>query len=155
MNPDYFRNLVFGAEDGLVSTVGVLFGLAISGEYTSRQIILAGLVLIVVEALSMGVGAFLSEKGVHELPGGKKHRDNPTVDGIIMFFSYFVSGFVTLMPYKIMPVGPAKYCSVALTLFTLFMVGYLPHRELKGGGRMVTLAGIAIFVGYVVAQIFT
>ena len=29
INQDYFRNMIFGAEDGLVSTVGILFGISV------------------------------------------------------------------------------------------------------------------------------
>ncbi|KKS14240.1 MAG: hypothetical protein UU72_C0051G0009 [candidate division WWE3 bacterium GW2011_GWB1_41_6] len=52
--PEYFRNLLFGAEDSLVSTVGVLFGVASSSAYTQQQILVTGLIVIAVEALSMG-----------------------------------------------------------------------------------------------------
>ena len=59
----YMRNLIFGAEDSLVSTVGLLSGIAIGGVPKSA-IILTGIVLIFVEAFSMGVGSYLSEYSV-------------------------------------------------------------------------------------------
>jgi VIT1/CCC1 family predicted Fe2+/Mn2+ transporter len=154
MNPDYFRNLIFGAEDSLVSTVGVLFGLAISGEYSSRQIILAGLVLIVVEALSMGAGAFLSEKEVHELVHEKGHKDSPSTDGIIMFLAYFVSGFIILGHYMFFPVDTAKYYSVGISLVGLYMIGFFPTKRARSGLRMTIVAGMAILLGFIVAKAF-
>jgi len=56
-----FRNFIFGVEDSLVSTVGLLSGIAAAD--TSRfTIITTGIVLIFVEAFSMGIGSFLSEE---------------------------------------------------------------------------------------------
>ena len=52
----YFRNFIFGVEDSLVSTVGLLSGVAIAGV-PSRTILLTGVVLILVEAFSMAAGA--------------------------------------------------------------------------------------------------
>lgn len=154
LNVDYLRNILFGAEDSLVSTVGVLFGLASSSDYNSHLLILAGITLIAVEALSMGVGSYLSETEVHETKDGKKHRDSPVLDGVIMLFSYLVFGIITLAPYLILPMETARYFSVAITLGFLFIVGYLPTENVKSGVRMLVTAGLAILVGFMVASLF-
>jgi len=60
------REVVFGLEDGMISTLGVLVGIAI-GTSDHFVIILSGLVVIVVESLSMGVGSYLSAKSVREI----------------------------------------------------------------------------------------
>src|SRR5689334_15258990 len=120
INADYLRNLLFGAEDSLVSTVGVLFGLASSPDYTVRLLILAGITLIAVEALSMGVGSYLSEVEVHETKSGKSHVDSPILDGVLMLFSYLLFGTIVLIPYLLLPIATAKYTSVAVTLGFLF-----------------------------------
>jgi len=59
------REVVFGIEDGMVSTLGALTGIAVgSGEqYT---VLLAGLVVISVESISMGIGSYLSNKSQKE-----------------------------------------------------------------------------------------
>jgi hypothetical protein len=44
----YLRNFIFGVEDSLVSTVGLLAGVA-AGGVSSAAILTTGLVLIVVE----------------------------------------------------------------------------------------------------------
>lgn len=153
INPDYLRSVVFGAEDSLVSTVGFLFGLASSGEYTSRLLILAGIVLIAVEALSMGVGAYLSETEVHELDTQKIHRDSTVIDGVLMFFSYLIFGSAVLLPYMALGMDVAKYISVLVTLAFLFLTGYLPTNKIKDGARMFIVAGFAILIGFLVANI--
>lgn len=60
------REIVFGAEDGMVSTLGALTGIAI-GTSDHFTVILAGLVIVAVESTGMSVGSFLSNKSVKEV----------------------------------------------------------------------------------------
>ncbi len=55
------REIIFGLEDGMVSTLGAVTGIAAA---TSNQaiVILSGLVIISVESVSMAVGSYLSSK---------------------------------------------------------------------------------------------
>ncbi len=68
VNPllDSIREIIFGLGDGLVSTLGVVVGVA-AGTNDSRIVIITGLVLIVVEALSMAAGSYLSSKSHRQL----------------------------------------------------------------------------------------
>ncbi len=155
LNTEYFKNLVFGIEDSLVSTVGVLFGLASSPNTFQKQILLSGFIIISVEALSMGAGAFLTETSAHELDGRKLHGDSPVIDGIVMFLSYFIAGFIPISAYLIFgDVGVAKYVSLILTLISLFILGYAPTKKLKAAIRMMVVASMAASVGFIVAEVF-
>lgn len=60
------REIVFGLEDSLVSTIGVVAGIA-AGTGDQQIVILSGSVLVVVEALSMAAGSFLSSQSHHRL----------------------------------------------------------------------------------------
>jgi VIT1/CCC1 family predicted Fe2+/Mn2+ transporter len=61
-----FREIIFGVEDGLVSTLGVIVGVtAATGDL--RTVIISGLVVIFVEAVAMGAGTYLSSKSEQEL----------------------------------------------------------------------------------------
>src|SRR3990167_8861281 len=92
----HLRSFVFGVEDSLVSTVGLLSGIAASGM-SGREILLTGSVLVLVEAFSMAAGSFLSEYSAEEyLAKEKVMVVRPLLDGTIMFFSYFLSGFIPL-----------------------------------------------------------
>lgn len=61
-----FREVVFGMEDGMVSTLGAITGIAI-GSQDHFIILLSGLVIISVESISMGIGSFLSNKSEEDL----------------------------------------------------------------------------------------
>ncbi len=55
------RDGVFGVQDGLISTLGALTGIA-EGTRSPEAVMIAGLVIIVVESLSMAAGSYLSSK---------------------------------------------------------------------------------------------
>ena len=61
----WFKEIVFGLEDGMVSTLGAITGIAI-GSMDQNTIVLAGIVVITVESISMGVGSYLSNISVKE-----------------------------------------------------------------------------------------
>jgi VIT1/CCC1 family predicted Fe2+/Mn2+ transporter len=60
------RELVFALEDGIVSTGGAVVGIA-AGTGDERIVVLSGMVIIVVAALSTASGTFLSNKSVQQL----------------------------------------------------------------------------------------
>jgi vacuolar iron transporter family protein len=60
------REIVFGAEDGMVSTLGAITGIAV-GTGDPYTILLAGLVVIAVESVSMGIGSYISNRAAQEV----------------------------------------------------------------------------------------
>ena len=60
------RELVFGMEDGMVSTLGAVTGIALATQDVFTTI-LSGLIVIGVESISMGVGSYLSSKSVRDI----------------------------------------------------------------------------------------
>ena len=60
------REAIFGLEDGMVSTMGAVTGIAVgTGNYFT--VVLSGLVIIAVESISMSVGSYLSSKSEREI----------------------------------------------------------------------------------------
>ena len=55
------REAVFGVQDGLISTLGALTGIA-EGTQSGETVLIAGLVIVAVESLSMASGSYLSSK---------------------------------------------------------------------------------------------
>ncbi len=154
----YLRNFVFGVEDSLVSTAGLLSGIASAGV-PKTTILLTGVILIFVEAFSMGVGSFLSERSIEAyLKQTKSLFAHSFAGGTIMFFSYFVSGFVPLLPYLILNVESAFWASILLSLAALFVLGFISAKVFKAnvlqnGLRMLLIGGIAIGVGVFVGNL--
>ena len=154
----YIRNFIFGAEDSLVSTVGLLAGIASAG-LARREIVISGIILICVEAFSMSVGSFLSERTTEESnPDFKRHESNSSLAAVVMFVSYFAFGLVPLFPYLIIDVNPAFWWSITVSLAALFILGFVSAKILKtkvsrSALRMLFVGGLAIGLGVAVGVI--
>jgi len=74
----YLRELIFGFEDSLVSTLGAITGIA-GGSQDNSIVILAGMVIIFVESLSMGAGTYLASKSEREVVEETIRREKHTV----------------------------------------------------------------------------
>lgn len=153
----YIRNVIFGIEDSLAATVGLLAGLATEAVPLST-IILTGFVYIFVEAFSMGVGSFLSEESAEDYEDTKGDGLRTFYASIAMFVACVIGGFVPLLPYLVTEGVTAIYASIALSVFFLGCMGYV-QAKVTGKKvwprivRMVLLGGTAIAVGVIVGQV--
>lgn len=157
-NSAYLRNFVFGVEDSLVSTVGLLSGIAISGM-EREDIITTGLILILVEAISMSAGSFLSESSAEEYETRTESLTKRSyLSAFIMFLSYFISGFVPLAPYFLYEGSTAFLASIGVSVGALFVLGVISAhfsrtRHLRSALRVVLIGGLAIGAGILVGGI--
>ena len=153
----YLRNFVFGVEDSLVSTVGLLSGVAAVGS-EFQITFTTGVILILVEALSMAIGSFLSENSAEEYAEHKEESLSLSIpDSLIKFISYFISGFVPLFPYIFLPAETALPISIAASLVALCALGVVSSKVSqtsiwKGITKMVILGGVAIAAGVAVGS---
>ena len=155
----YVRNFIFGIEDSLVSTVGLLSGIATS-QVPHATILLTGFIYVFVEAFSMAVGSFLSEDSAQEYVAGGEVSDRlPAVGSIIMFVSFVLAGFVPIVPYLIFVGVTALYTSISFSILVLFILGFVNGKFSKvkpwrRAFRMAILGGLAIGIGVLVGKFF-
>lgn len=74
LNNSVLREIVFGMEDGMVSTMGAVTGIAAASQ-SYFVVVLSGLVIIAVESISMAVGSYLSSKSEKEIDERKLHEE--------------------------------------------------------------------------------
>lgn len=152
MGATYFRNFIFGVEDSLVSTVGLLSGVAIAGV-ERETIFLTGVILIFVEAVSMAAGSFLSEASAEDYTAQRTvPQKNSVLAAAVMFTSYFVAGFIPLAPYMFEGGERALELSITLSISALFVLGAVSGmlsrvHIVRSAVRMMVVGGIAIAVG--------
>lgn len=156
LNEDYFRSIMFGLQDGLVSTTGVVAGIS-AGVSDRAIIILASFVAISVEASSMAAGQYSSEKAVHEMDKKGRHRDDLIAGAIFMFLSYLVAGLIPIAPFLIFPPDTARVISILVALIGLFALGYLKgklveHMALRSAAEMLFIGGLATAIGLIVGN---
>ncbi len=143
MIKENLRTIIFGIEDSLVSTTGVIVGLITTGA-AEKTVLAAGLITIIVEATSMGAGEFIS------------NDENPEKDkaairkGILMLVSYLIAGIWVISPLFLNIQNQAII--IALAMLSLFILGFwrgavLKGKKLKFALRTLLIGGIACVFG--------
>ena len=162
---DSIREIIFGLEDGLVSTLGAVTGIA-AGSQNTFVVILSGLVLIAVEASSMAAGSYLSSKSAtavdqasHKENGEKAHASHSSAlrAGVVMGGFYFVGGFVPLTAYFFLPIHQAYLPSISATAIVLFLIGiwsagYTKQSRVKSGLEMAGISLGAALIGFFIGR---
>lgn len=154
---EYLQSAMFGFNDALVSTTGVIVGVS-TGTSNKQIVVLAGLVTILVEALSMGSGQYLSSKSVHQMQNGKSFKTSIT-SGLIMFFAYFLAGLVPLSAILLFPMDYSREVAIVAALISLFVLGYLKGKYVKvspirSALEIVIIGGLTTGIGILVGNIF-
>jgi VIT1/CCC1 family predicted Fe2+/Mn2+ transporter len=155
----YLRTVVFGVLDSVVSTVGLLAGLDVVGT-PHRVLALTGVIYAFVEAFSMAVGNYLSEESAEEYAAkGIVASRTPLIGGVVMFVVFVLAAFIPIIPYLLSSTWVAFVGSIALSMFTLFVVGMVSGRisrlpMLSRALRMTGLGGAAIIIGVLVGSLF-
>ena len=148
----YIRDIVYGANDGIITTFAVVAGVT-GGSLSPRAVLIVGAANLFADGLSMGVGNYLSirsNESAREAEDLPEEEASPTRHGIATFLAFFAAGSIPLAPY-ILPfaAGGSLAASVILTFGALFVIGSL--RSLVTVDRW-WVAGLEMFgLGAVVA----
>jgi vacuolar iron transporter family protein len=121
----YIRDLVYGANDGIITTFAVVAGVA-GGALSTRAVLIVGAANLLADGLSMGVGNYLgirAEEGSRALQGLPEAEASPVKHGMATFLAFVVAGAVPLAPYFVGGNVSRLAVSSVLTLAALFGVG--------------------------------
>jgi VIT1/CCC1 family predicted Fe2+/Mn2+ transporter len=157
----YLRDLVYGANDGIITTFAVVAGVA-GGALSARAVLIVGAANLIADGLSMGVGNYLgirSHESARAAQGLPEEEASPARHGLATFLAFVVAGAIPLAPY-LMQADNSAALSAVVTLLTLFAVGALRSLvtvdrwwtaglEMLGLGAVVAVAAYAsgAFVG--------
>lgn len=158
IHEDYLRSGLFGIQDGLVSTTGVVVGIS-AGIENKAIVILAALVAVTVEASSMAAGQYSSEKAVHQMDKTGKHTDSLTVGALVMFFGYLLGGIVPIIPTILFDQSQARVIAIVAAFIGLFALGYIKghivgHKPLRSAIELFVIGAIATTIGLIVGYVF-
>ena len=154
LHEDYFRSIMFGVQDGLVSTTGVVVGIS-AGVSQKEIVVLAAFVAVAVEATSMAAGQYSSEKAVHQMDKTGKHTDSLILGALIMFFSYLLAGLIPIVPVILFNQSDARILSIIFAFIGLFLVGYIKgkvveHKPLRSAIELFIIGAVATSIGLLV-----
>lgn len=153
----YIRDLIYGANDGIITTFAVVAGVA-GGALSARAVLIVGAANLLADGLSMGVGNYLgirAEEGSRALQGLPEAEASPVKHGLATFLAFVVAGAVPLVPYLAGGSGtPRLMLSIMLTLAALFGVGaarsifsqeswWMTGLEMLGLGVVVAMVAFA------------
>lgn len=145
----YIRDIVFGIEDGIVSTLGALTGIAV-GSREQTIVLLAGFVIIAVESISMGIGSYLSQRSEEDVKKRKLNEEKseieqyPTEEREELLALYCRDGWPKSIAQKMTETAAAdpKLMLKEMALRELRILPSHGSHSLKGG--------LAMFVSYIV-----
>jgi vacuolar iron transporter family protein len=159
----YIRDLVYGANDGVITTFAVVAGVT-GGTLSPMTVLVLGIANLLADGLSMGVGNYLgirSDERVREAQQLPEQEAFPARHGLVTFVAFVAAGAVPLMPYLFSGASLDRVIrSIGLSLAVLFTVGAARARvgtgtwwanglEMVGLGAVV--GGVAYYAGRVVA----
>lgn len=150
----YIRDLVYGANDGVITTFAVIAGVT-GGTLSPVTVLVLGVANLIADGLSMGVGNYLgirSDERVREAQRLPEQEAFPIRHGVATFVAFVVAGSVPLLPY-IFSGGTADRFVLAtiLSLAVLFLVGAVRARVGAGTwwGNGLEMLGLGVIVGAV------
>lgn len=143
----YLPDIVFGANDGVITTFAVVAGVVGAGMSTTVILIL-GFANLLADGFSMGASNVLSRRS-ETVNGTLPTLLSVTRHGVATFIGFITAGLVPLLAYFIPWFETARFASaIVLALLTLFAVGagrsYFTARNwLVSGLEMLFIGGIA------------
>ena len=161
----YIRDLVYGANDGIITTFAVVAGVA-GASLSSRIVLVLGVANLVADGISMGASNYLgirSERAATRLHGGAVDDTSPLAHGAMTFGAFVVAGAFPLVAY-LLPIAPSNRFTAAcvLTFTTQVLVGaartfVTGQRWLASGLEMLAVgaaaAGCAYWIGRAVSSV--
>jgi len=122
----YIRDLVYGANDGIITTFAVVSGVA-GGQLSQLAVLVVGAANLAADGVSMGVGNFLAiraDERAREADGLPELERHPWKHGLATLIAFIVAGAVPLVPYLVpVPSAQQLVVSTVLTFTTLFVFG--------------------------------
>ena len=121
----YVRELIDGANDGIITTFAVVDGVA-GGGLSIRVVLIVGAANLFADGLSIAVGNHLSirsHESVLESQQLPEEEAFPLRHAAATFLSFVAAGLLPLLPYMVAVCPADRFTlSIALTLLTLFAV---------------------------------
>ena len=154
----YLGDLIYGANDGIVTTFAVVAGVVGAG-LSPRVVLILGISNLLADGFSMGASNYLAtrSRSAAELETvGSISEPYPIRHGFMTFLAFVAAGLVPLVAY-LFPINEHQRLPVttALAAFSLFTVGAARARVAHGvwwrnGLEMLVVGGAAGALAYFV-----
>ena len=159
----YIKDIIYGANDGIVTTFAVVAG-SVGAGLSTRVILILGFASLLADGFSMGAGNYLGSRSEREVmqADGMAYGKSVITPAFLTFFSFILAGSVPLVPF-VLGNGGSFPLAVVTTGCALFLVGsflgaLVLHRHWALWGLEMLLVGgaastIACGIGYLIGQL--
>lgn len=145
----YLPDFIYGANDGVVTTLAVISGV-VGASLSTTVILILGFANLLADGLSMGASNVLSRRSTQQLPPLKEAAKH----GVATFVGFLAAGVVPLLAYLLPWFGVRRFATAAfLGLLTLFVVGasralFTARWWFSAGLEMLAIGALAAAAAY-------
>lgn len=157
----YIAEIIYGANDGIVTTFAVVAGVA-GAALDPTIVLILGAANLFADGFSMGMSNFLSRRSEADYEAARGNDvdhdgKTPGRTALVTFLAFVVAGGLPLVPY-VFVIEPLFPVSVAFTGLTFFVVGasrsFVTARNWAvNGGEMFAVGMLAAAVAFVVGTL--
>lgn len=138
----YLPQVIYGGIDGLVTTLAVV-AWSTGGWLSEQTVIILGIANVFADGLSMSIGAYLSTEK------NSSQNINPYLVGVTTFISFFIFGFLPLLPY-IFSFGSFGV-SAGITGCAFIAIWYI--KSIMNPGTLVSSIAQTVWLGSIAAAV--
>ena len=151
----YVGDLVYGANDGILTTFAVVAGVS-GGALSAATVVIVGVANLFADGLSMGVGNYLSiraRESALEHEQRPEEEARPARHGLATLLAFITAGAVPLIPYLVPGVEQTFLLAGGFALAAQFGVGaarslVTASRWWVSGAEMLGLGALVASVAY-------
>lgn len=121
---EFLPEVIYGANDGIVTTFAVIAGVA-GAALETHVVLILGTANLLADGFSMATSNFLSrrtEEDYHEMRESSGDSRDPRMTAAVTFVAFVIAGATPLVPY-VFGLEPLFLLSIAMTAVTFFVVG--------------------------------
>ncbi|HLG41814.1 MAG TPA: VIT1/CCC1 transporter family protein [Planctomycetota bacterium] len=154
----YIGDVVYGANDGIVTTFTVVSGVA-GAELGPSVLLILGIVNLAADGFSMGASNFLAIRSVAAAEGRTRGLREPLAHGLVTFLAFAILGSIPLFSYLVPGFESRAFLlSSALSGAALFAIGSIrslvtQRHWFRCGVEMFAVGGIAALAAYGVGSL--
>ena len=159
----YLPDLVYGANDGIITTFAVVSGV-VGASLPLHVVLILGVANLFADGFSMAASNYLAKRSEADA-ANRASRTEAARHGLATFIAFLIVGAVPLLGYNpFVPEDSRFILTSAITMGTLFLVGasrsiVAPMRWFRAGLEMLVIgalaAGIAYGIGALIASLMT
>jgi VIT1/CCC1 family predicted Fe2+/Mn2+ transporter len=149
----YIEDIVYGANDGIITTFAVVSGVQ-GAKLSPLVLIILGFVSLFADGVSMGASRYLSIRAGAAVRNVNRGYLEPAYHGTCTFLAFIIFGFFPLFSFLIPQIDHYRFLiSCIITALVLFVVGSLrffvsKKHWLQGGVEMLLIGGVVAIIAY-------